>query len=207
MRGVALTAGHIALTWRLRRAPARSAEGVLVFDVTSTQALGAKTTERVAAALEVIEKVDPRRLRRLRAYVRRLVVWQQPFAFASFNPRGSTIFLDSEFVLGYSPEILSSFIVHEATHARLHACGVSDVNRNYAAIERRCFLEQLSYLQRMPRTENIRQWVSERLIALESRPSKDDEEKAMRAQRVTFIRSIGLPRWIEAFVIRYMLPP
>ena len=49
-----------------------------------------------------------------------------------------------------TPAQIAGIIVHEAVHARLHACGIPYDDRTAARVERLCFLSQRSFGERLP---------------------------------------------------------
>lgn len=194
--------GALALLWWYsRRAPSRSVLDVHIVDVSGADENGQLVLDRISVALEQINRFDARRLRRLRRDVERIIIWRQPTP-ASFVQCGRMITLDVDFVLDYQVEARSAVLVHEATHARLSTHGIHQSGRHFAAVERRCYLEQLAYLERVPDAEAWRDWTRQVLADKIYGESKAIENTGMRPHRIRFLKGLGLPGWLERLLLR-----
>src|SRR5687768_10846648 len=76
---------------------------------------------KVAEALDLIVRVEPRRGARLRSDVAAVVVSRRPTAFSALS---STCYLDFELVARSTAGSIALALVHEAVHARFAAAGV-----------------------------------------------------------------------------------
>ena len=119
---------------------------------------------KVAEALDLITRVDPRRGKRLRRDIAAVVVSRRPTAFSILN---STCYLDSAVVAHRSAGSIALALVHEAVHARFTAAGIiphtaADLSRQ----EVRCAREELAFLARLEAagwtdTARMRAWLEQ----------------------------------------------
>ncbi len=101
----------------------------------------------VVGALELIERLDPRRFARIERDMPKLLVRD------AGNPQywidSEVCVLDSRTVERKSTAYLALVIVHEATHARLNHAGIMPWSRVRSRLERRCFREEQSFTRRL----------------------------------------------------------
>ena len=132
----------------------------------------------VTQALDLIAKLDPRRMRRMRHDLHRIVIGRRP---TSFSVIGRACYLDST-ELSRSTGIVALSLVHEAVHARFARAGVLPSGRNAAREEVRCNREELAFLDRMEAAgwssiPKLRSWLqdtrardAERVVAVSFEP-------------------------------------
>jgi hypothetical protein len=103
---------------------------------------------RIALALDLIAAVDPRRFARIRRDMPNIRVIRAGGGF--FEAAIPTCVVDWPHVMWNPVVELAKTIVHEATHARLHRAGIDYPERWQRRIERRCLLEEVAFLRRLP---------------------------------------------------------
>jgi hypothetical protein len=104
--------------------------------------------QRVYAALELINSLDPLRLRRIQRDILYMAVIDGSRSY--YWPNGKTIVLGSSDVDRSSPGMLASTIIHEGIHSRLHSGGFAyfpDAIRN--RMESICVRAQLSFTKKL----------------------------------------------------------
>jgi hypothetical protein len=121
--------------------------------------------EKVAEALMLIHSLDPKRLKRIRRDVERILV---------FHARNSqfwvgqwTCMLEERLVRESSAALVASVLVHEATHARLYRAGIPYWPDLRSRIEALCTREEIAFASRLPRdrfrnTDNYIQYLRQR---------------------------------------------
>jgi hypothetical protein len=106
---------------------------------------------KLAAALSLIERYDPRRLRRLVEHGVRIYLGAFARRGNMYSQELNMIRLGSDIMDG-SPTSVALVIIHEAAHARIEGL-VHQTRRNIARAERRCVEEQIAFSRRMPSTD------------------------------------------------------
>jgi hypothetical protein len=101
---------------------------------------------RLALALELIDRYDPRLGRRLRRDVRG--IWIIPAWRTHWNIRTRAIALDLRRETRNTVEDLAVTLVHEATHARHHALGVQ-YDGKQARAEAACIRASMEFADRL----------------------------------------------------------
>ncbi|MDB4908079.1 MAG: hypothetical protein JWO05_2863 [Gemmatimonadetes bacterium] len=106
--------------------------------------------QRVANALAVIARHDPHRMTRLRRDVSAILVWPglPPGVVGQFWTRDAVCALDAASVKAAPTYVVATWLVHEATHARLSRVRLTD--QNVARIERICCKQELAFAERIP---------------------------------------------------------
>ena len=143
--------------------------------------------DKVTVALSLISHLDPRRLRHLQ--VKGLRVLIQSASTSGYLAASNTILLATRDVEKCEPAVMAGILVHEATHARIERLGIRRRPSIRSRIERRCLLEQISFLERVPGRRDLveyyRSWLS--------RTWWDPKHRLER--RLRYFREIGAPRW------------
>lgn len=103
---------------------------------------------RVALALDLIAASDPRRFERIRRDMPNIRVIRAGGGF--LEAAVPTCVVDWPDVMWNPVAHLAATIVHEATHARLHRAGIGYPAAWQRRIERRCVLEEIAFLRRLP---------------------------------------------------------
>ena len=145
--------------------------------------------ERLEEALALIDRFQPWRLRHLQRDVSAINVVRYPCRGA-FVPDSRTIVTELTFLArrDISAAPVASSILHEGVHARVHAMGVSQYNRDRAREERLCRRAELAFGMSLP--NEIGQPVVDRArasLALDDQdvaPDIDWAEAARRTDRV-----------------------
>lgn len=103
-------------------------------DISSADALG-----RLAAALDLVARYAPSRLRRMRHDLSGILVQRFPCR-AAYDPNSRTCIVELTFLVNpaFTPSEIAASIVHEGTHARLDRMGVHVPPDQRAREERLC---------------------------------------------------------------------
>jgi hypothetical protein len=158
----------------------------VVVDNTRADIATVDVVERLAEALELIERHQPWRVRHLRRDLKQIRVMRYPCRGAYF-PDHRACMVELTFLArrDIGAATVASTIVHEGLHARVHAMCDPDVPRDRAHEERICRRAELEFGQALP--ADIGAPVVQR--ALESLALADEEvapeidwEEAMRRQ-------------------------
>jgi hypothetical protein len=158
----------------------------------------AKAIPKVEDAVGLISQHDPRRYNRMRRDLSRVWVRILPGHRACFNAAARACELDERFVASQSVSTaeISVAIVHEATHARIHNCGIQYVQDRRLAIEIACRRQELAFVARLPSTgelqEDLRRWLA-------SPPSPDvwtdsEMERRLLDGAVAAFQHLGVPK-------------
>jgi hypothetical protein len=107
----------------------------------------ARTTE----ALDLLKRVDPRRLRRVRSQLKCIVHTELPFAYARYDKHFQSCCVDfTRLDFDRNPEIMiwgyAAILVHEATHGAIQAHGIRYSRKTRDRIERLCDAEAARFL-------------------------------------------------------------
>lgn len=124
----------------------------------------ATVVERLDEALGLIEQYQPWRLKHLQRDLREIRV--ERFACrGAFMPEQRTCITELTFLARRDIEAgpVASSILHEGVHARIHAMGVSPIDRDRAREERICRRAELAFGQALP--EELGAPVVERALA------------------------------------------
>lgn len=149
----------------------------------------ATVVERLDEALGLIERFQPWRLKHLQRDLREIRV--ERFACrGAFIPDERVCITELTFLArrDISAAPVASSILHEGVHARVHAMGVSPINRDRAREERLCRRAELAFGESMPGELGApvieRAWASLQLEDNDVAPSIDWNEAARRQNAV-----------------------
>lgn len=142
---------------------------------------------RMEEAFELLREIDPRGLASLRRQVSRVYI--EPAASSSYFAASNAIGLSWRLVHRHDVETIAGVLVHEATHARIEHAGIKAWPDLLPRIERRCLLEQIAFLEKVPGREDL---VAHYRAQLE-RPWWTSQERFDRVIR--HFDEIGAPRW------------
>lgn len=106
---------------------------------------------KVGEALDLLETTDPRRHRRVARDLKRIVVMRHTKPL--LLERSATCVLGQELVETKSSALIAAVLVHEATHARVQAHGISYRPETRDRIEALCVREEIAFARRLPRDE------------------------------------------------------
>jgi hypothetical protein len=155
---------------------------------------------RVEEALGLIKIYDRVRYDRLIRDLER--VWVTPISGSSacFDHSIGACELDPRFVLAETslPEKIAGVIVHEATHARLHRCGIGYEEDLRARVEAVCIRRELAFAARLPHGESLREEAGRILeqCANESLWTNAALGERHRIGDREILQYIGLPNWL-----------
>ena len=150
----------VARAWaryRLRGYPSTRVGPLRLIDASLTS--NESVLPRLAAAIALIESIDPRRLRRLERDVQRVIVLGVETPNAGYDPYLPAIFVRVGAVTDYTAQLTAALLVHEATHARIWSAGVHEVEAIHDRLERRCWLEALAFAVQVPDSSPLREWL------------------------------------------------
>jgi hypothetical protein len=140
----------------------RQVRGLLILDM-SLSAAAAPEIARVADALELIEREDPRRFARIVHDARRVVLIPAAGSAGEYWHHFRAIVLDVGHVRAAEPVALAATIIHEATHARIKRAGIPSPPALRERIELRCVAEEISFVTKFPGSDGFVQRAGERL--------------------------------------------
>ena len=158
---------------------------------------------RVEEALGLIKKYDRLRYNRLMHDLERIWVVPLSGAIGAFDTSTGSCKLDPRFVLAGPPETIAAVIVHEATHARLHRCGIRYEEDERARVEAACTRRELAFAAKLPDGE----WAREQAVRyLESCANPEHWSDASISERhlnaaVQTLRYVGFPDWLAGTAI------
>lgn len=123
---------------------------------------------RIAAALGMIRRFDPRRADRLEKDQIGIVL-APGLGLHGYSEGTNTVHLDLQLVMLHSVASLATTIVHEATHARFALAGVYYNRCTARRMEERCLEEEIAFVARLPHTNDAEyvQWVAARRARLQ----------------------------------------
>ena len=143
------TLAVVRLAICLGRATSREAPAVINLGITSEEKSGFATA--VAAALQQLEDLDPRRHRRIIQQIR-YIVNAPMISAAGYSRWGRVCLIDyGRVYLDHSmQEELACSLVHESTHGLLHSKRVHPPTYGWSRVEKICVAEELRFLARVP---------------------------------------------------------
>jgi hypothetical protein len=133
--------------WLTILRPTRRVSGFSLF--ARSHDLGADDlVSKLEEALSLLERYDPRRFRRVRADVRRIIASDSGHAGTHWRwPRA--VVLNATLVKDHPALWAAAGIVHEATHVRLRGAGIRTTDANRSRVEGRCMVEEIAFLRRV----------------------------------------------------------
>ena len=152
---------------------------------------------RVEEALELIKTHDRRRYNRLMRDLERVWVRLLFGCWGCYNSSLRGCELDRRFVTDArtTPELIATVIVHEATHARLHAHGVGSEETMRARVEAVCIRRELAFTSRLPNAKEVREWSKGKLewYAVSEYLTDAAQEQCFREDLIEEWQKAGLP--------------
>ena len=144
---------------------------------------------RLAAAIDLIERYDPRLRQEIATNLRRVLITSA--SGAHYLRRLKACRLGAQTVLRASNLSLAMTIVHEATHARLERELSSYSPENRERVERACVEAEIAFAERVPGSEseiaNVRELLATRWW----------EPATVRNDTLKEIERLGIPHWIR----------
>jgi hypothetical protein len=125
--------------------PTKSVVGIRCVNLAETDA-GESAIRTVAEALSLLDSSDEVLHRRVRRFVKQIVIWPGPFTAAvpPITVELSTTHTEPNDILE-----IASVLVHEATHLEIAAWGIPYDGRHRERIEHLCVKEQAGFLRRI----------------------------------------------------------
>lgn len=128
-----------------------SYRGIDICSVTFSQIPGSQFLEQTLEALHLVERVDPRRFRRVQRHIR-FVVHTELASGACYNRLGRVCMVDFsryDFAKDHDWYLHSyaSTLVHEATHGEVYSRYVTYSKHNRLRIEKLCHTEERRFLR------------------------------------------------------------
>ena len=167
----------------------------------------AQLFERIDAALALIARVDPRRLRRLARDFSVLHV-RRGFTRGAYYQQTRACVIDNTFVANarFSVTEIAACIVHEAMHARVAAMGVRRDTSDDAARaheERICRKAEIAFAARAPDGAAV---LARARAAFESRDDEVaptiDYAEVQRRVMAADLAAAPLPAWLKRWIAR-----
>lgn len=165
--------------------PRAAIDGIEVIDVAEDQSK--RTLVGVREALQVIQRVDPRRYARLRQDLHRIVVLKA--GGPEFAPEVGACLLPSGYVRESNAAAVATTLVHEATHARLWRRGIGYGPDLRGRVERTCVKEQVAFAERLGDVHILSQ-LREKLQRPWWTPAQ------LHERRIAAWRQLGVPNWV-----------
>lgn len=153
-----------------------------------------QTTPKIRDALDLINRVAPFRLRRLRREVQRIWVFPVAPNLAEWHHTSRMCVLDSEFAQSSTTTIsqLAATLVHEATHGRLNRLGFKYHEDRRLDIERVCLAEEIRFAKQLPDGQEIIRDAESQM----ARPASDWTTASLNEARLDSLRQLNCPGWL-----------
>jgi hypothetical protein len=134
-----------------RRTALGSYGGITICSATFSQISGKQFLERTIEALQLVERIDPRRFRRIQQHIR-FIVHGELASGACYWRLGRVCIVDFgryDFATDHDWYLHSyaSALVHEATHGAIYSRYIAYLARNRLRIEKLCHTEERRFLQ------------------------------------------------------------
>jgi hypothetical protein len=171
----------------VRTLPGKSVDGIRVVSL-ANRADSDLAMSQIPEALFVVRDASPPVYRRIKRYVRQILVWPASYSAAL---RPGTVQLSTAHLSIEDPLELASVLVHEATHLLINAWRV-DSKRNADRVERLCVKEQTEVLRKcgpvgLVMADMFDQRLGDPWWTNEARAKITDES----------LRDLGLPGWLQ----------
>jgi hypothetical protein len=143
---------------------------------------------KVRRALQCLAEHDPRRFKRFRHDVKRIVV--SFYEGCHYDQHFRMIVLYWGQIASQTAEEIALILVHEATHARQLRWGVNYSPEVRARAEAGCVAQEISFAKRLPNGAAFAERLSKKL----EKPWWTPEALAKRKLRE--LRDVGVPQWL-----------
>lgn len=155
---------------------------------------GHRSLDRVRNAVRLIAECDPVRYRRLLRDIDSIWVRLLPGNAAQYEHDRRRIVLSRRHIADKEDEVIATYIVHEATHARLNRFGYEEGVRG--RIERCCIRRELAFARKLPDGQYLVDWFTP-LLATPDVEYSDASVEARQRQEV--MELAGNSRVLRAF--------
>ena len=179
--------------------------GVNVYTLVEDRGMERLLMAKLKRALALLHQIDRRRLTRLRRDVRRIVVEPSRPAHG-YDLKLGVIRLDGPSLVRSAAEENAMLLVHEATHARIHRCGVAHTAETIERIEQICTKQEIAFARHLPESELL---IEKQLRAFETARARRywSREQRMVRQLAWFERE-GVPHAllvVLGWIVRWRL--
>lgn len=163
---------------------------------------------RVEEALQLIKRHDPLGYARITRNLDRIWVNLLPSAQAHYDRSLNACVLDERYILGdtMTLEKIASILIHEATHARLEGWGITYLEARRVRIEAICLRRELSFLNKLPDTEALRDEIARTLEWCVAGEDDYFADASFRARdedgQIETLRHLNAPDWIIRWMTR-----
>ncbi len=163
---------------------------------------------RVEEALKLIKRHDTLGYTRVTRDLDRIWVNLLPSAQAHYDRSLNACVLDERYVLGdtMTLEKIASTLIHEATHARLEGWGITYLEARRVPIEAICLRRELSFLNKLPDTEALRDEIARTLEWCVAGEDDYFSDVSFRARdedgQIETLRHLNAPDWIIRWMTR-----
>lgn len=149
---------------------------------------------KVVEALEILEKHDPKRINTLQRCLWGVFVMKLA-SIGQYSERSGLCLLSLDFVLAptTTPAGVATILVHEATHARLDARGITERTTSRERIEFACIKAERALVRRLPGGEELLPQINERAEWIEQ--GGYSNEFIIESKRRTFAE-FGFPNFL-----------
>ncbi len=161
--------------------------------------------DRLDRALALIEAHDPRRFRRLRADLPRILVGGAETTHgASYMGFANCDVITARYATAPAlvVERLALLLVHEATHARIHHRGLPYALGVRGRMEATCVNQELEFAKRLPASGDLVSELGSRLESLRHAGEAPWSDARFDADFARGARDYGLPVWLFRILAR-----
>lgn len=164
----------------------------------------------VEAALNLIAKFDPRRLRRMQRDLNWILITRTTYAVAYFKPNLKMCVIGWQYLTapGRNPGSVAATIVHEAMHARLFACKIPYDEPLRPRVEAVCRAAEADFARRFPGGEELAQLILQHEPAPEAFSTATLDRRARESRQAEYeaelkdLEGAELPGWITRWLSR-----
>jgi hypothetical protein len=157
---------------------------------------GEPLLRRVSEALQFIKAYDPLRYKRVLRELERIWVCVLLSDVANYVASRKSCDIDPRFTLSYSPELLASVIVHEATHGVLHRRNIGYNEALGERVEKVCVRQQLAFARKLPDGAAARETAEEALTLPPETWSDLSFRNRHREGALATAPYLGIPLWL-----------
>jgi hypothetical protein len=207
MKPMSHTAARVSLDnrflrWSFRRAERHDFLGITVALDQGSAEDRATCIRKIEAALRLIHEHDPRRLRRIQGDIDGIYLWGDTGPAGSFLSSIRLVTLRFTYVVSPSTSAakIASTLVHEGTHARLHARGIDYAPERRARVEAICARSEIAFARRLLDPEDLIEEAEWRLALDRSHWSY----QARQQRNLQALAELGVPRWFVALFERFL---
>jgi hypothetical protein len=157
--------------------------------------------EILRSALELIQKHDPSRYKRIIREFDKVWVISLPGHPAYFVPAIRRCMIDDRYLLSSPIEFIASSLVHEATHGRLTRCGFGYSEDIRYRVERLCIRQERAFATRIPNNEPLLDRINRKLMIPADHWTDQNTKVRFRAGFLGMSKDGGLPEWLARVLL------